>query len=100
MNRQVLMASVAAGALMLVLPNPAAAQAVPPFTPPNPCVVTGLAPDKIVTCTGIVAGGVNIANQTTATYRTLIVKDLQQDINAYTVVGSLGGVDKVDSQIT
>ncbi len=77
------MASVAAGALMLALPHHAAAAAVqPPFTPPNPCVVTGTAPGKTITCTGDLSMGVITVTDSLSlpdTYSVLDIHSLSTD---------------------
>lgn len=61
-KRSALFASAAAGALLLAAQNPVRAQAVPPFTPPSPCAVSGVSPNKTVTCTGNVSTGVVVSN--------------------------------------
>lgn len=71
-NRPALFASAAAGALLLAAQNPVRAQAVPPFTAPSPCAVSGVSPNKTVTCTGNISPGVVVANSGSFTGYTAI----------------------------
>jgi len=82
MRRQLLLASVAAGALALAAPGHAVAPIVPPFTATStPCSVTGIAPDKIVICTGSIPAGVHILSPTSG-YSQLLVNSVTGDIIA------------------
>ncbi|MFM8745515.1 MAG: autotransporter-associated beta strand repeat-containing protein [Aestuariivirga sp.] len=105
-TRSALFASAALGALVLMSPSPAGAQAVPPFTS-SPCSVSGASPSKTVTCTGNVAAGVRIDNDADTAftgYTTLKVLDLTQNITGFVSIlsptSATVDVDAGDKKIT